>query len=166
MTPKRSIAPRGEPGERHALPARRPRLVYAREDGSGADRQPAQSDGILLVEDDYLVAMQAESALLAAGFHVVGIATTAEEAVAMAAAGKPALVVMDIRLAGKRDGLNAALDLFRNQGLRCIFATAHDDEQARARAKPAKPLGWLAKPYSMTALVNMVRRSLDDSTKT
>lgn len=80
----------------------------------------------------------------------------------MGAAGNPALAVMDIRLAGERDGIEAALDLFRKHGIRCIFATAHDDGHARARAKPTKALGWLAKPYSMPALVDMVRRSLGD----
>ena len=147
------------------MPTSRLRLVYARDSETGAAERPEQADRILLVEDDYLVAMQAESALIAAGFQVIGIATTAEEAVEMAAAGDPALVVMDIRLAGKRDGIDAALDLLRLHGVRCIFATAYADEQARARAKPSNPLGWLAKPYGMAALVEMVRRSLDDLEK-
>jgi two-component system, response regulator PdtaR len=154
--------PHAQPVERHSAPVFRPALVYARANGAAGEHGQSRADRILLVEDDYLVAMQAESALLAAGFDVVGIAVTAEEAIEMAAASGPALVVMDIRLAGKRDGIDAALDLFRKQGTRCIFATAHDDGQARARAKPSNPLGWLPKPYSMPALVEMVRRCLGD----
>jgi len=145
-----------------SLPVGWPQFLYARDSEAGADERPAESGGILLVEDDFLVATDAEIALAAAGFHVIGTATTAEEAVEMAAAGKPALAVMDIRLGGKRDGVEAALDLFRQHGIRCIFATAHDDAPARARAKPSDPLGWLAKPYSMDALVRIVRRAFTE----
>jgi DNA-binding NarL/FixJ family response regulator len=104
--------------------------------------------------------MQAEAALLDAGFQVAGVATTAEEALAMAREHKPALVIMDIRLAGRRDGVEAAGDLFRELGLRCVFATAHDDLSTRTRAEPFAPLGWLSKPYTMASLTNLVRETL------
>jgi DNA-binding NarL/FixJ family response regulator len=115
---------------------------------------------ILIAEDDFLIAMQAEIALMDAGFTVSGIATTAEEALALAKQDKPALVVMDVRLAGQRDGIEAARDLFRELGVRCVFATAHDDVQMRARAEPFAPLGWLAKPYTMPSLVKLVREAI------
>src|ERR1700709_1772397 len=50
---------------------------------------------VLIVQDDFLIAMQSEEALASAGFDVMGPATTAEEAVSMAARDRPALVVMD-----------------------------------------------------------------------
>ena len=115
---------------------------------------------ILIVEDDFLIAMEAESALLSAGFAVIGVATGADEALALARTHKPALAVMDIRLAGRRDGVDAAGDLFRELGVRCVFATAHDDQEVRVRAEPFAPLGWLAKPYSMTSLVTLVRAAV------
>jgi two-component system, response regulator PdtaR len=119
-----------------------------------------QQRRVLIVEDDFLIAMQAEAALLDAGFSVSGVATTAEEAVAMAREHQPALVIMDIRLAGRRDGVEAAGDLFRELGLRCVFATAHDDLQTRTRAEPFAPLGWLSKPYTMASLISLVREAL------
>ncbi|MBR0686031.1 response regulator [Bradyrhizobium manausense] len=115
---------------------------------------------ILIVEDDFLIAMQAEIALIDAGFTVSGIATTAEEALAFAKQRQPALVVMDVRLAGPRDGIDAARDLFYELGLRCVFATAHDDHETRVRAEPFAPLGWLAKPYTMPSLVKLVREAI------
>jgi two-component system, response regulator PdtaR len=115
---------------------------------------------ILIVEDDFLIAMQAEIALMDAGFTVSGIATTAEEALAFAKQCQPTLVVMDVRLAGQRDGIDAARDLFCELGLRCVFATAHDDLQTRVRAEPFAPLGWLAKPYTMPSLVKLVREAI------
>ncbi|MGY8710828.1 response regulator [Bradyrhizobium sp. 18BD] len=119
-----------------------------------------QPYAVLIVEDDFLIAMQAEAALLDAGFRVTGIATTAEEAFAMAMEQKPALAIMDIRLAGRRDGVDAAGDLFRELGLRCVFATAHDDLLTRTRAEPFAPLGWLSKPYTMASLTSVVREAL------
>jgi DNA-binding NarL/FixJ family response regulator len=115
---------------------------------------------LLIVEDDHLVALDLETALLEAGFAVTGIAASAEEALALARADRPDLVVMDIRLAGRRDGVDAALDLYREEGIRCLFATAHSDSDMRRRAEGARPLGWLAKPYQPQALVRAVRSAL------
>jgi two-component system, response regulator PdtaR len=115
---------------------------------------------ILIVEDDFFIAMEAESALLSAGLTVIGVATSAEEALALARAHKPALAIMDIRLGRQRDGVEAAGDLFRELGVRCVFATAHDDQQVRTRAEPFEPLGWLTKPYTMTSLVKLVREAI------
>jgi DNA-binding NarL/FixJ family response regulator len=116
----------------------------------------------LVVEDDFLVAMQIEAALTDAGFALSGTAASGEEAIAMATAIRPALVLMDIRLAGQMDGVDAALTLFREQGIRCIFATAHHDPEVRRRAAPAEPLGWLQKPYTMPAMLEAVRLGLAD----
>lgn len=114
---------------------------------------------ILIVEDDFLIAMQTEAALLEAGFDVIGIAATAEEAIALARAQRPTLAVMDVRLASERDGVDAARELFNELDVRCIFATAHADALTRERAKPCAPLGWLAKPYTTVSLVLMVNEA-------
>ena len=52
---------------------------------------------------------------------------------------------MDIRLAGTRDGIDAAIEIFETLGIRCIFATAHADPGVRSRAEKAVPLGLAAK---------------------
>lgn len=122
--------------------------------------RPGDQPGILLVEDDYLVASEMEAGLRDAGLNVVGVAATAADAVRLTLAEKPVLAIMDIRLAGVRDGIDAALEIFRTTGVRCIFATAHNDPQTRARAEPAAPLGWIAKPYSVEALIALTRRAL------
>ncbi|MDE5456294.1 response regulator [Bradyrhizobium sp. CSA112] len=115
---------------------------------------------VLVVEDDFLIAMQTEVALTAAGFEVVGPAATAEQAVALAREAQPTLAVMDIRLASNRDGIDAARQLYQDFAIRCIFATAHDDAHTRGRAEPYAPLGWLPKPYTMTSLVAVVADAL------
>ena len=128
-----------------------------RTDAIDRDRAPTR---ILVVEDDFLIAMQTETALIDAGFDVVGTAASAEEAISLARERCPSLVVMDIRLAGERDGIDAAGQLFRELNIRCIFATAHDDAKTRERAKPFAPFGWLPKPYTARSLVTLVTEAV------
>jgi two-component system, response regulator PdtaR len=133
--------------------------VTAPADEAGPNDSPKPSTCIMIVEDDFLIAMQMEDALRQAGFEVV-LASSGEEALAIARERKPTLTVMDIRLAGAMDGVDAALALFRTHALRSIFATAHSDPDIRARAAPAQPAGWLVKPYTMPSLVSAVRYAL------
>ncbi|AMN42285.1 response regulator [Rhodoplanes sp. Z2-YC6860] len=141
-------------------PAAKPRLAFARDDATGSAMQPEAPARILIVEDDFLVASDVEAALLDAGFDVVGVAETADTAIALARSQKPALILMDIRLVGPRDGIDTAIAIYRDQGIRSLFASAHSDALARSRAAPAEPLGWLQKPYSMGRLVDAVKEAL------
>jgi DNA-binding NarL/FixJ family response regulator len=139
-----------------------PVLRFSPDEKASAAEPVTLQAPILVVEDDFLIAMQIEGALTDAGFALTGTAASGEEALAMAAAIRPGLVLMDIRLAGKMDGVEAALALFRDYGVRCIFATAHHDPEVRRRAAPAEPLGWLAKPYTMQAMLEAVRLGFAD----
>ncbi len=143
-------------------PTRRgPHRTFAIDDRSGAGSSAQQAGRILIVEDDFLVAAEVEAALLSAGFQIVGIADSAEQAFAIASAERPALVIMDIRLSGKRDGIEAAIELYEKFRIPSIFATAHSDEFTRSRAAPSQPLGWLQKPYSMPSMIEMVERVIE-----
>jgi two-component system, response regulator PdtaR len=143
-------------------PAQKRTLAFSRDDTSGAAEARAEPARVLVVEDDFLVATEVESALSMAGFDVIGIANSADEALQLAASERPLLAVMDIRLNGERDGIDAALDLFAAHGIRCIFATAHQTADARGRAHPARPIAWLPKPYTMRALVAVVRQAVEE----
>jgi DNA-binding NarL/FixJ family response regulator len=134
--PEEEIAPSNAPGERR-LPVR-----------------------ILIVEDDYLVGMELEAGLGDAGYEIVAIVTTAEEAVAVAERERPLLAIMDIRLASARDGIDAAIEIYSRFQIRSIFASAHGDPEVRARAEAARPLGWVAKPYRVETLIREVERAL------
>ncbi len=140
---------------------RGPYRTLAIDDRSGAGSSAEQAGRILIVEDDFLVAAEVEAALLSAGFQVAGIADSAEQAMAIASAERPALAIMDIRLAGKRDGIEAAIELYKKFRIPSIFATAHSDEFTRSRAAPSQPLGWLQKPYSMPSMIEMVERAIE-----
>jgi two-component system, response regulator PdtaR len=119
---------------------------------------------ILIVEDDYLVALQFENALTEAGYEVVDIASTAEEAVQLVPDHRPELVLMDVRLAGPRDGIQAATEILDRFGVRSIFISAFSDPSTRARADRANPVAWLAKPVADRKLVTTVTTALRDIT--
>jgi DNA-binding NarL/FixJ family response regulator len=113
---------------------------------------------ILIVEDEFLIALTAEEALLAEGFEVVGVAATFEQAIEIADRERPDLELMDIRLASARDGVEAAIELRRRFGLAWLFTSANHDPENVARAQAAEPAGWLPKPYAIESLVAAVRK--------
>jgi DNA-binding NarL/FixJ family response regulator len=117
---------------------------------------------ILVVEDQYFVAVDCELTLQTAGYECVGLATTADEAVQLANAEHPDLVVMDIRLANRSDGVQAAIDIFERFGIRSVFASGHPDAVVHRQAERAHPLGWLSKPYTPAALICAVEGALEE----
>jgi two-component system, response regulator PdtaR len=119
-----------------------------------------RSARILIVEDQYFVAVDSEMHLRSAGFECVGLAATSEQAVQLASELKPDLVLMDIRLAGEGDGVQAAIDIYRDCGIRSIFTSGHADNVVREQACRAEPLGWLSKPYSNSELLRAVSEGL------
>lgn len=160
-----SACPAESPGEEGMVLAP-PRLVlrcaaaWQDADRSTGPAGAPQRGRVLIVEDEYFVALASEDALLEAGFGVVGVAATVEDAVAMAGAERPDLVLMDVRLAPPgtaRDGIDAAAEILARYGIPSLFATAHADPGTRLRGeRAAQPLGWLSKPYSPEDLVAAV----------
>jgi CheY-like chemotaxis protein len=121
---------------------------------------PSQHWRVLIVEDNFLEATFAEEALTEVGIQVIGITNSLADSVGIAKTQRPDLIVMDVQLGAGREGIDAALAILWATGIRCIFATAHADARTRSRAAPANPFGWLAKPYTGSDLVGMVRKAL------
>ena len=117
---------------------------------------------VLIVEDEFFLAVQVEEWLVAAGFEVIDIAFTAEEAIALAVAERPGVIFMDIRLANDSDGIVAACEILARTGIRCIFASAYADAPTVARGEAARPFGWLRKPFGAAAVVEAANRALDE----
>ena len=115
---------------------------------------------VLIVEDQYFVAVDCELQLRSVGIDCVGLATTAAEALDIAEREHPDFALMDIRLASVADGVEAAIVLYERYGIRCIFASAHADAAIRKLAERAHPLGWLDKPYTGGQLIATVRECL------
>jgi two-component system, response regulator PdtaR len=111
---------------------------------------------VLIVEDEVFVAMDAEAVLVGAGHEVVATAASADDAVAKAAQLMPDLVLMDIRLIGARDGIDAALEIKSRFNTPIIFVTANNDPMTYARAKQAEPLSIVSKPFTPNSLLAAV----------
>ncbi len=107
---------------------------------------------ILVVEDEFFIALDVEEQAKSLGHTVVGIATTADEAIQMAGERRPDIALMDIRLSGATDGIAAALAIRSQYGIESIFVTANTDPHTLLRAKAIKPLGVLEKPITMERL--------------
>ncbi|MBP2307918.1 response regulator [Azospirillum melinis] len=117
---------------------------------------------ILIVEDESLAAMALEEVLGMLGFAVVGIEDNADDAVAAAERLRPDIVMMDIRLLGPRDGIEAAVAIRKRTGIRCIFTSAFGDPETRHRAAECDPFGFVRKPYFPAEL----QRALSQATET
>jgi two-component system, response regulator PdtaR len=115
---------------------------------------------VLVVEDEFLIALTLEDALASDGYVVIGVAATYEEAVELAGAERPDLAIMDIRLASERDGIEAAIELRRRFDVPSLFASANLDPHSQARAAEARPAGWLSKPYTPEKLLAAVERAV------
>jgi len=101
---------------------------------------------ILIVEDEIVSAMALEKMLNGIGYDVIGTVTTGEEAIERARRDSPDIVAMDIRLAGKMDGIDAASRIMEETGAGIVFMTGYDDERTKTRALALKPLGFMSKP--------------------
>ena len=107
---------------------------------------------ILIVEDELFVAMDIGLVVLRAGHHVVGFAATAEGALALVQETEPDLVLMDIHLAGTRDGVDAAIEIRERFDIPALIIRAYTEAPTRERAMPARPLGFMTKPFDYKLL--------------
>jgi two-component system, response regulator PdtaR len=107
---------------------------------------------ILLVEDEMFVAMDIERVVKKAGHQVVGFAGMAEQAVALADDLRPDLVLMDVRLRGERDGIDAAIEIRKRFDIPCLVISAFTDAHTRERALPARVVGFISKPFEHSVL--------------
>ncbi|HXF93562.1 MAG TPA: response regulator [Nitrospiraceae bacterium] len=102
---------------------------------------------ILVVEDEPIVARDIQLSLQRLGYDVPATAASGEEAIRKAAETRPDLVVMDIVLKGKMDGVETAQQLKDRLNVPVIYLTAFADDQTLERAKTTAPAGYMLKPY-------------------
>ncbi len=108
--------------------------------------QPA-GIGVLVVEDEFIQALELKSTLASLGYAILGIAGSGEDAIRLAAETEPALVLMDINLSGTLDGIDAALAIREARPVPVIFVTAFSDDETLARVQASSPYGYIVKPY-------------------
>ncbi len=115
---------------------------------------------ILIVEDEMIVAEHIALSLQELGYHMVGKVSSGEEAIQLTEELKPDLILMDIRLAGQIDGIQAAEEIRVRSDIPIIFVTAHSDADLISRAKVTEPYGFLSKPISLNVLKTKIEMVL------
>lgn len=102
----------------------------------------------LVVEDEFIIAEGLRLQLEQMGVPVCGIAATADDAVRLASTHVPHLVLMDVRLKGEKDGVDAALEIHEKVGSKVIFITGSREQQTIDRIGKDHAAATLFKPVS------------------
>jgi len=110
-----------------------------------------KSISIYIVEDEPLIVSTIETALLKQGFKVFGDAEDVTTALKNITIHQPDLILLDIQLAGAKDGVDLALELDKQQ-IPYIFLTSQTDPETIERVKETQPLGYIVKPFTEQSL--------------
>jgi len=117
---------------------------------------------ILVVEDERIVARDLQWTLQQLGYDVPATAASAEDAFRIATEHPPDLVLMDIRIKGKRDGIETAAALREHFRIPVVFLTAHTDDHTMTRVRETEHEGYLVKPVTDAQLRVAVENALYD----
>ena len=106
-----------------------------------------QKIGILIVEDESIVAKDIQQSPKKLGYEVLGVCATGDDAISKAEQVKPSLVLMDIMLKGDMSGIEAADQIRQRLDIPIIFLTAYADSSTLSKAKVTEPYGYIIKPF-------------------
>lgn len=115
---------------------------------------------ILVVEDEAIVAMVIKRRLKDLGYIVSGVASTGKDAITKVEGTFPDLVLMDIRLKGDMDGIEATKIIKDRFSLPVVYLTAHSDDVTFKKAKETAPDGYILKPFTEKDLSTTIEIAL------
>jgi two-component system, response regulator PdtaR len=107
---------------------------------------------VLIVEDDEILARVEDWRLKNLGYMVSGRAATSAEALEVVVNKRPDLVLMDINIRGKIDGIETAQMIKKGYNIPVVYMSSHPDSATVERAKATKPEGFIVKPFHDTDL--------------
>ena len=116
---------------------------------------------ILVVEDEAIVAKDLQNRLIKFGYIVPVIASSGQEAINKAVETSPDLVLMDIKLKGLMDGIEAAREIHKYLDIPVIYLTAYADDKTLERAKITEPFAYLLKPFKERELQTNIEITLN-----
>jgi DNA-binding NarL/FixJ family response regulator len=120
----------------------------------------ALEKAVLIVEDEHLIAMGLSAQIEDMGLQVCATADTADGAVAQALMHRPAIILMDVRLRGKKDGVDAAQAIYESVGSKIIFITGSREQETIERIGQDHPFATLFKPVSDRQLETTVSEAM------
>lgn len=118
---------------------------------------------IMVVEDEGIVSIDIRNIITKLGYSIACVAFSGEEAIEkINQTCKPDLILMDIGLKGKVDGIEAAKQIGKVCSAPVIFLTGYADDHTLARAKEANPAGYLVKPINEDELLAILEKYVPD----
>jgi CheY-like chemotaxis protein len=126
-----------------------------------SDTQNTKTIQVLVVEDEYILAINLQESLESLGYSVVDIADTAEAAIERATQLHPNLILMDIRLRSEMDGIQAAEYIWNHLQIPIIYVTGHSDKSTVERATLTFPFGYILKPVREQELYVAIQTALN-----
>ena len=118
------------------------------------------SSKIMVVEDEWIVADQLCNNLKELGYMISSTASTGDEAIRNVEEDRPDLILMDIVLKSKMDGIEAAERITSQFDIPIIYLTAYTNREYIERAKQTKPFGYLVKPFKQKELYANIEMAL------
>ncbi len=115
---------------------------------------------VLIVDDEVVVAEDIRRQLRSLGYTVVGVASSGSDAIRLGGEHRPDLILMDIKLKGSMDGIEAARSIQARFDIPVIYLTAFSDDETLERARHTLPLAYLIKPFVSTDLRAAVELAL------
>jgi CheY-like chemotaxis protein len=116
-------------------------------------------DHILIVDDEFMICELLTIFVEDIGRTVCATAATADEAIALAQLHRPAIVLMDMRLRGEKDGVDAAIVIHDTVGSKVIFITGSSEPSTHARISLDHPSAVLTKPVNERQLREAIERA-------
>lgn len=107
---------------------------------------------VLIVEDEMIISLMLEQMVVQMGHKVVGKATSGEVAVKQALEVQPEVILMDIRLQGNMDGVEAISQIQEKINVSVIYITGNTDQMYKKRVKETQYLDFLIKPVTQHQL--------------
>ena len=135
---------------------------------------PHENAKVLIVEDESIIVKSLENRLTKAGYNVVGVASTGEEAIQLAHIFAPNLILMDIKLRGEMTGIEAAEEIRKFFDIPVVYLTSYNDEHTFQKAKETNPFAYLQKPFDgeqlqrvldLTLMNHNIKNQLEQTTK-
>ncbi|HMF71154.1 MAG TPA: response regulator, partial [Flavitalea sp.] len=115
---------------------------------------------ILVVEDEMIIGAKISMQLTGLGYEVTGILPRGEEAIIHVEENRPDIVLLDINLKGKLDGIETAFQIQKLANIPIIFLTANADEATFNRARVSKPHAFISKPYRQLDLQRAIELAI------
>ena len=114
---------------------------------------------ILVVEDEMLIGAKISMLLTNLGYEVTGILPRGEDALVHVEENKPDIIILDINLKGKIDGIETAAILQR-KNIPVIYLTANSDDATFNRAKHTRPTAFISKPFKQLDLQRAIELTI------